>query len=52
MVVDIGIQLGETINKRSVDLSKTSLSGLFKELNGTCVLVNFYLDVCETSLYC
>ena len=35
MIVNLGIQLGETINKRSVDLSKTCLSGLFKELNGT-----------------
>ena len=51
MIVNLGIQLGETINKRSVDLSKTSLCCLLKELDGTRVLVNLYLDVSETSLY-
>ena len=51
MIVNLGIQLGETINKRSVDLSKTCLGGLLKKLDGTRVLVYLYLDVSETSLY-
>ena len=51
MIVNLGIQLGETINKRGVDLSKTILCCLLKKLDGTRVFVYLYLDVSETSLY-